>query len=99
MSRMVSFDNGPYCQIWFKERKKEGSRKQTGAQAAPQCLCELHFSVGFPEEQLKSNTSWNKGVNLALFLRRTSPHGGISCRDYADICPGLRITYLSPACR
>ena len=35
-----------------KERGKEAGKGQVARQA-PQCLCELHFSIGFPEEQLK----------------------------------------------
>lgn len=48
----VSFDNCPYCQICFKEGKREGSRTETAHQTPHLFAYELQFFVGLPEEQL-----------------------------------------------
>lgn len=98
----------PNSRFGSKKERGKGTGKRQVARQAQQDLCELHFSIGFPEEQLKFpilttkhllildnsslqlqrwNTSSNTGLDLALFLRRTNPCGGISCRDYTDSLP------------
>lgn len=43
----------PTARFGLKKKREKGVGKREVAREAPQCLCELHFPTGFPEEQLK----------------------------------------------